>query len=106
MSVDADILARLEFDQADRLRRSLRISNVSVGDMAEYLGITRETCSRYINGRSETPLQTLRLWAMRTGVPFEWLQDGKNPHPDKDPNGGLTLPRLDSNQQPSVKESY
>ncbi|MDZ7910442.1 MAG: helix-turn-helix transcriptional regulator, partial [Rhodococcus sp. (in: high G+C Gram-positive bacteria)] len=79
-----------EFDTSDRMRKSLRHSNTPVGEMAEYLGVTRETISRWINGRSEASIQTLRLWALRTGVPFVWLKDGKNPHPDKDPNGGLT----------------
>lgn len=65
-----------EFDQADRMRKSLRVAGRSVGEMAEYLDVTRETASRWINGRGEPSVQTLRLWAARTGVSYEWLKDG------------------------------
>jgi transcriptional regulator with XRE-family HTH domain len=68
-----------EFDLADRLRKSLRTADLSVSEMAEFLGLTRETAGRYMNGGTRVPLQTVRLWAMRTGVPFEWLKDGVVP---------------------------
>ncbi|WP_432794425.1 helix-turn-helix domain-containing protein [Rhodococcus ruber] len=50
--------------------------------MAEYLGVARNTVSTWINGRIEPSTQTLRLWALRTGVPFIWLQTGTAPSPD------------------------
>lgn len=67
------------FDLADRMRKALRNSGLTVTDMAEYLGISRETAGRYMNGHGKVPLQTVRLWALRTGVPFEWLETGKVP---------------------------
>lgn len=98
-------LELLVFDEADRLRRALRISGTSVGEMAEYLGLKPETCSRYINGRAEAKVQTLRLWAMKTGVPFEWLKTGKAPRPDADEGPSeFLLPHLDSNQKPADYE--
>lgn len=66
-----------EFDQADRLKKALRHAGVSVSEMAEYLGITRETAGRYANHSTRVPLQTMRLWALRTGVPLEWLMTGE-----------------------------
>lgn len=66
----------LEFDEADRMRKALRVSGVSVQEMADYLGVTRGTVSTWINGHIEPSTQTLMLWAMRTGVPFEWLTEG------------------------------
>ncbi|WP_228044889.1 helix-turn-helix domain-containing protein [Rhodococcus pyridinivorans] len=70
-----------EFDRADRMRKSLKHAGVSVNEMAEYLGITRETVSRYANHADvKVPLQTMRLWALRTGVPLEWLQSGTTPN--------------------------
>jgi transcriptional regulator with XRE-family HTH domain len=68
---------RLEFDLADRLRRSLRVSGVSVQEMAEYLDVTRGTVSNWINGHIVPNTQSLRLFAMKTGIPFEWLRDGE-----------------------------
>lgn len=62
-----------EFDQADRMRKAIRVADLSVSEMAEYLGVTRESVGRWINGRNAPSTQTLRLWASRTGVSYEWL---------------------------------
>ena len=67
------------WDLADRMRKSLRHANISVQEIADYLGVARNTVSTWINGRIEPSTQTLRLWAMRTGVDYEWLRDGANP---------------------------
>ena len=61
------------FDEADRLRKALRESGVSVQEMAEYLGVSRNTVSRWINGAVPPKAHVMRLWALRTGVPYEWL---------------------------------
>ena len=62
-----------EWDQADKMRKALRHSGVSVQEMANYLGVARNTVSTWINGHIEPSTQTLRLWSIRTGVPYEWL---------------------------------
>lgn len=67
---------RLDFDQADRLRKALRFADVSVQEMADHLGLSRNSVGRYINGHIEPDLRTLRLWAMKTGAPLDWLQYG------------------------------
>jgi transcriptional regulator with XRE-family HTH domain len=67
-----------EWDTADRMRKSLRAAGMGVQEMADYLGVARNTVSTWINGRIEPSTQTLRLWALRTGVPFAWLRDGKS----------------------------
>ena len=69
----------LAFDTADRMRRALRISGVGVQDIAVYLDVSRTSVSNWINGRVAPTTQTLRLWALRTGVPFEWLKTGQAP---------------------------
>lgn len=89
-----------EFDKADRLKKAITVSDVSAGEMAEYLGVTRETLSRYTNGRNDAPVAIVRLIAMRTGVPFEWLETGKSPRPD-DPDGGEVCAIRDSNPEPA-----
>lgn len=65
-----------EFNTADRLRKALHVAGVSVSEMADYLGIARETCGRYINDKQPASLRTRRLWALRTGVPFDWIETG------------------------------
>jgi transcriptional regulator with XRE-family HTH domain len=64
---------KLAFDLADRMRKALRASDTSVQDMADFLGVTRGTVSTWINGHIHPSTQTLRLWAARTNVPYEWL---------------------------------
>ncbi len=93
--------AHLEPDLADRMRKALRVADIGVAEMAEYLDVSRNSVGNWINGRNLPNTRTLRLWALRTGVPFEWLRDGRSPRP-VDPDGGSALlPWLDSNQQPS-----
>jgi transcriptional regulator with XRE-family HTH domain len=55
------------------MRKALRVSGNSVQGMADYLGVVPETVSTWINGRNRPSPATVRLWAMRCGVPYEWL---------------------------------
>lgn len=75
------------WDLADRMRKSLREANIGVIEMASYLEVNRNTVGTWLNGHNRPSPATMRLWAMRCGVPFEWLRDGE-------------LPRVDSNHQP------
>ena len=85
-----DIGVDLRFDLADRMRKSLRIADVGVAEIAEYLGVSRNTVSTWINGRITPSIQTQRLWAIRTGVPFTWLQTGQDPSVGG-PDGGTDV---------------
>jgi transcriptional regulator with XRE-family HTH domain len=62
-----------DWDLADRMRKALRHADLGVGEMADYLGVSRTSVSNWINGRVDPSLQTLRLWALRTGTDLEWL---------------------------------
>lgn len=68
-----------QFQQYHRLRLALEVEDIGVQEMADYLGVERNSVSRWINGRTQPSKQTLRLWAMRTGVPLEWLETGAPP---------------------------
>jgi transcriptional regulator with XRE-family HTH domain len=47
--------------------------------MADDLGVSRATLSRWMNGRSAAPRRIyLRQWALHCGVSFEWLCHGDN----------------------------
>jgi transcriptional regulator with XRE-family HTH domain len=83
MSASPEELQIPEWDLCDRLAKSLRTADMSVGDMAEYFDVHRNTVSGWVHGRIRVDTRTLRLWAMRTGVPYEWLRDGTAPS-----NGG------------------
>lgn len=76
MSTQTAGAALPSWDVADRMRKALRVSGTGVQDMADHLQVARNTVSTWINGRIEPSAQTLRLWALRTGVPFTWLCHG------------------------------
>jgi transcriptional regulator with XRE-family HTH domain len=65
------------WDVADRMRKGLREANVGVQEMADYLGVARSTLGNWIGGRIEPSTQTLRLWALRCAIDYEWLAYGR-----------------------------
>ena len=77
MAETAEQQAVPQWDLADRMRKALRHAGVGVQEMAEYLGVGRNTVSTWINGRIRPSTQTLRLWALRCGIPLEWLTSGE-----------------------------
>lgn len=80
-----------QWDLADRMRKAMRESGLSVQDLADYFECSRNTVSAWINGRVTPSGQSVRLWALRTGVPYEWLRTGKEPDSDPDPTSGLGI---------------
>lgn len=66
-----------EWDLADRMRKGLRQTGLGVSEIADEMGVKRGTVSTWINGKIVPPRPMLMLWAMRTGVPLEWLLTGK-----------------------------
>lgn len=89
------------WDLHDRLGKALRDSGLGVSDMAEQLGVSRETIGRWVNGRGAPKRGSLVAWASVTGVDFRWLETGENQAPAGVPPTPGKLPRLDSNQEPS-----
>ena len=73
------------------MRRALRVSGVSVQDMAMHLRVTRNTIGNWINGRSEPRPRDLDDFALKTGVPAKWITTGTNGHPS-DYRATLTSP--------------
>ena len=66
--------------------------------MAEYLGVSDPTVSRWMHDRTPVKRGTLRLWAMRTGVSFYWLETGTAPQLEP---GGQMYAIRDSNPEPA-----
>lgn len=75
------------FDLADRLGKALQYGDVSVQEMARELGVSRNTVGNYINRRTNVPRAVMIVWALRTGVPLEWLQYGTDPSAPGTPDG-------------------
>ncbi|NNG77804.1 helix-turn-helix transcriptional regulator [Brevibacterium luteolum] len=98
-------MARLQFTRGDRLAKSLSAAGLSSQEMAQHLGVSRNTISNWLNDRTSPRRAELILWAMRTQVPLEWIETGelKNRRPDG-PDGGSSgdsRATRDSNPQPS-----
>lgn len=87
MSTSTEGVPIPSWDLADRLRKCLRVSGVGVQEMADYLEVSRNTVSAWVNGRVKPQPRDIRLWALRTGLPFEWVRDGTDPQQRPDPDG-------------------
>ena len=89
-----------EFDIHDRLRKARDIVGLDQQTLGDEIDVSRNTVVHYENGSTKRlkPI-VLKQWALRTGVPYEWLMTGEEP--PQAPDGGDELPRLESNQQPS-----
>lgn len=95
MSTSTDMNADLSFDIADRMRKALRVSGCGVQEMADYLDVARNTVGTWINGKVAPTGPSLRLFALRTGVPLAWLKDGDvSDETGTDPDGGPAVDRV------------
>lgn len=77
------------FGLGDRLAKALSVASVTSIEMADYLGVSSNTIGNYTSGRTVPKKQTLRLWAMRTGAPLEWIETGVIPD-DNAPDTGFS----------------
>lgn len=77
------------------VRHRLRIAREAAGleqaELANLIGISRTSVSNAESGKSAPRKITLNAWALATGVPVSWLQNGETPAPDDDPDGGLEV---------------
>lgn len=75
----------------DRLRKAREVAGLSQGEMAEAIGIARNSVGRYESGAYDPSRPVLIAWAFRTGVALDWITG----------SGDEGLPRVDSNHQPA-----
>jgi transcriptional regulator with XRE-family HTH domain len=67
-----------QFEMRHRMQLALEYAGVSVNEMAAELDASRTTVSNYLHGRTKPKRPHLIVWAMRCGVPFEWLVNGES----------------------------
>lgn len=94
-----------QFELHDRAKKAMAVAGVTTNEMAGYVGIQPETMSRYLSGKSRFPVAVLRLIAVRTGVPFHWLETGEAPSPGGDGASADECAIRDSNPEPADLES-
>lgn len=102
-----DLAERLAFGLPDRLSKALEVGGVSVGDMAEYLGVSPRTIGNYTSGKTVPALGLRRLWATRTGVPLKWIEDGTLDEAPPGPDAPVTplYPRVHTSTPPNTGET-
>lgn len=76
---DAATIGRVpQFQRHHRLRLALEWAGMKVSEMGEYLEVSPATMTNYLAGK-KVPRPVVVAWALRTGVPFEWLDTGMEP---------------------------
>ncbi|MBN9141072.1 MAG: helix-turn-helix domain-containing protein [Micrococcales bacterium] len=85
MTITQTMPDRFAFTLGDRMKRAMKVAGVSRGEMADYLDVEPTTVSTWMNDRVQPGVQTLRLWALKTGAPYEWLVTGKYTPRDLNP---------------------
>ena len=59
----------------DRMRKAREHAGLKQSELAEEIGVGRSTIVTYETDRSQPSRPVLLSWALRCGVPFEWLAD-------------------------------
>jgi transcriptional regulator with XRE-family HTH domain len=92
-----------EWTRGDRLRKARLLTGMTTRDFATHVGVSQKTITDAENDKRATVRKILlNAWSLATGVPVEWLENGADPTSSPTPGPANPLPRLDSNQQPSV----
>lgn len=73
------------FELKHRLARALEQGHVTPGQMADEIGRGVTTIRNYLKGRTVPDRAVLVTWALRCGVPLEWLLSGTTSGPDGTP---------------------
>ena len=68
-----------QFEMRHRMALALESRDISIGEIADYLGVHRNTVGGWLAGRTRPSTASVKLWALRTGVPYSWLTTGTPP---------------------------
>lgn len=74
-----------EFTLGWRLRLALETKGISVQEMADQLGYSRSTVSRWLNDQDPPRAAVVAQWCLITEVDRDWLLDGKSGPTPPDP---------------------
>lgn len=67
------------WDLWDQMQRSLRHAGVGVQEIADELGMSRNSIGNYLAGRRQPTRAVLIAWASVCGVSLAWLATGEEP---------------------------
>ena len=78
-----------------RLRIAREHAGYDQGQLAELVGVSRNTISNAETGTVEPRKIVVNAWALACGVPADWIWTGKQPEDDPDPSSGQRIIRPD-----------
>ncbi len=73
------------FELHDRLRKARETKGWEQRELADQLGIHRQTLAKYERGEGQPRRAVLMGWAFLTGVDLFWLRGEDNPVNDEEP---------------------
>ena len=90
------------FVVGDYLRKAREWADLGQEELARDLGISRQTVTNYERGHVTPRRAVVMAWAMRTGVPVEWITSlgAENPRQDG-PGGGASVVRPEGFEPPT-----
>lgn len=65
----------------DRLRKARSLTGLTTREFASEIGVSQKTVTTAENDHGGTRRTTIAAYAVRTGVPMEWLETGTAPDP-------------------------
>ncbi len=69
-------ITMLHFGMHDYVRKALEHSDMSAQEFADAMGVSRNTVSRWLNGRGTPSKAQLMAISIVTNVSLEWLMQG------------------------------
>ncbi|MCM0622596.1 helix-turn-helix domain-containing protein [Nocardioides bruguierae] len=81
-----------QWTQGDRLRKARQKTGMTAREFANELGVSHGTITNAENDNRDVRAITIKLWALVTGVPLQWLQTGVAPTDVPDPNSPALQP--------------
>lgn len=77
-----------EWTVGDRLRKARQLTGLTTRDFAKAIGVSQATITSAETGARTPRRITLLAYAMRSGVPIEWIETGEEPHAPGPDGGG------------------
>jgi DNA-binding XRE family transcriptional regulator len=88
MSTQPDTTHIPQWTAGDRFRKAREDAGLTQQELADELSVDRNTVSAYESDQRKRPMRSVvKAWAMRCGVPAEWLTTG-----GASSTGGKTAP--------------
>lgn len=82
---DAEVGSVPQWTLGDRLRKAREHAGLQQVELGDDLGIVRNTVGNYEGDHTRPQRPTIVLWALRCGVPLEWLLTGECARRDSNP---------------------